>query len=210
METINKKEQPNTRPAKVISGKEARSIITKGFVADNDPSRIMEKVGKLLTRYHSASSDGERKKVEDELVDIHGQAASVISLDNHYCLGETTTKALRPLAIELCKQIIKEYECKTASEKTLAELAAAAYIKVIRYSTTLKNAYDHDYINSELNKFISVTSNEIDRAYRQYLAALTTLKQIKAPHIAINIKTHTAFMANNQQLNIGDKKNENN
>ena len=54
-------------------------------------------------------------------------------------------------------------------------------------------------------------SKELDRANRQFITALTTLKQIKAPSLEINVKTKAAFVAQNQQLNVNptDKNNLN-
>ena len=45
-------------------------------------------------------------------------------------------------------------------------------------------------------------SKHIDRANRQFITALTTLKQIKMPSLAISVKTKAAFVAQNQQLNV--------
>ena len=44
-------------------------------------------------------------------------------------------------------------------------------------------------------------SKEVDKAHRQLIMALTTLKQIKNPPVEFNVKAKTAFLAQNQQIN---------
>ena len=69
-----------------------------------------------------------------------------------------------------------------------------------------------------LLKRIQIIGLELDRANRQFLTALQTLKQIKAPQLEVNVETKTAFVAQNQQFNVennpankgkGEKQNEN-
>ena len=53
-------------------------------------------------------------------------------------------------------------------------------------------------------------SKERDRAHRQYLSTIMTLKQLKAPAIEMNIKAKTAFVSQNQQINVPQAPKENN
>jgi hypothetical protein len=52
-------------------------------------------------------------------------------------------------------------------------------------------------------------SKELDRANRQFITALTTLKQMKTPSIEINVTAKTAFVGKNQQFNANKSNNEN-
>ena len=56
-------------------------------------------------------------------------------------------------------------------------------------------------ISSEKNGYLAILSKELDRAHRQLITALTTLRQIKNPPIEFNVKAKTAFVAQNQQIN---------
>jgi hypothetical protein len=46
-----------------------------------------------------------------------------------------------------------------------------------------------------------VIGRELDRANRQFISALTTLRQLKAPTPSINVIAKNAFMAGQQQFN---------
>jgi hypothetical protein len=63
--------------------------------------------------------------------------------------------------------------------------------------------------NDQVSRHYSVMSKELDRANRQFITALTTLKQMKAPSIEINVTAKTAFVAENQQFNVNKNNNEN-
>ncbi len=63
-------------------------------------------------------------------------------------------------------------------------------------------------INQNRTAYISILSKEADRSHRQFLSALMTLKQIKAPTIEMNIKARTAFVSDKQQININKEADE--
>ena len=65
-----------------------------------------------------------------------------------------------------------------------------------------------EYITENRTKYLAMLSKQIDRANRQFLSALTTLKQLKTPSIEMNIKTNTAFVSQNQQINSKNETNE--
>jgi hypothetical protein len=103
----------------------------------------------------------------------------------------------------------KEYQCKTAIEKSLAELIALSHIKIITISKTM-NYYlsGKAGINKDVNDFYSVISKELDQAHRQLTNSVITLRQIKVSTSSFNVNAKTAFIAQNQQINNNDKINE--
>ena len=111
----------------------------------------------------------------------------------------------RTLAIELCNQLIAEYECKTSSEKMLAQTASWAYCRMIEYSYKLNGLTRQEYLSNEKNGYYSMLSKEVDRCARQYLTAINTLKHFKQPPVSVTFKAQNAFVAQNQQIN-SDKK----
>jgi len=161
------------------------------------------------------------KRIEKDKKDIKklSEAAEKVlimeGLDTHYPLTETIGKRYRPLAIEFNRQLLKEYNCQTSSEKALAQVIVNAYIRILEYSQLLYTCQETNWLSSEKNGFYSMLSKELDRANRQFITTLTTLKQVKTPSLEVNVKTRATFVAQNQQLNInppekGDsKKNEN-
>jgi len=76
-------------------------------------------------------------------------------------------------------------------------------LRVIDNSKRFNNCYEAgEYLSKERTNHLSVMSKQLDQANRQFITALTTLKQIKMPSLAISVKTKAAFVAQNQQLNI--------
>jgi hypothetical protein len=52
-----------------------------------------------------------------------------------------------------------------------------------------------------MNGYYSQFGKEADRSFRQFQSALCLLRQFKSPPISVTVKTNTAFVAQNQQLN---------
>jgi len=187
---------------------EAKDFINQITYIDGDPERIMKELSEdLLPQIKSGKAD---KKVYKKTTEAVSKALMVYGLETHYPLAETVNKSYRPLAIEFSRQLIQEFDCKTPSEKALAQIVVNAYLKVIdnsrRYNNCLEAA---KYLSDERTKYLAVVSKQLDRANRQFITALTTLKQMKTPSLEINVKTKAAFVAQNQQLNINPSKKEN-
>lgn len=209
--SISKDQTSDKSVVKQETPAELRARMIKSFVAQDNPSLILSKMDKMLNLYRDAPNEAEKDKLLKQLDKLYEKAASATSLDNHFRLGASTTQELRPLVIDMCNQLIVEYDCKTVSEKTLAEIIAGAYVRILRYSTSLNNSYAINDANPNLNAFRANASKELDRAHRQYMFALTTLKQIKSPFTSLNVKAQTAFMGTNQQINLNKvEDNENN
>jgi hypothetical protein len=109
---------------------------------------------------------------------------------------------------ELAKQIIKDYGCATGIEKALASDIAHSYIKTLDNSRRLNNEFNCENLTKTRNEYISILSKQTDRAHRQFLSGLMILKQLKAPAIELNIRANTAFVSQNQQINVDKKINE--
>ena len=110
------------------------------------------------------------------------------------------------LALNFCRNLISEYNCKTPSEKATAQLVANAHIRVMECSRKMAYCVGSTETTHEANGYWAIISKELDRAERQYTSALTTLKQLKAPAFQINVMTKNAFVAQNQQVNSNQTK----
>jgi len=187
----------DNKPVQTVSIDEMKKRI-QATLPDADPTHVFKTLAKEIAR-HNAQSD--TKNFSPELSKAFAMALSTLSLDSHARLADTTTDKLAPLAITVAQQLISEYHCETAAEKTLAETVANAYIRVLRYSEALNDVYGRDSTSPEINKYISVTSMELDRANRQYLTALSTLKSFKQPSVNVTFKANTAFVAQHQEIN---------
>ena len=135
------------------------------------------------------------------MIETHNEALIALGLETHYPLADMVGKRYRALAIEVARQIEKEYECKRPSEKLLAQTVAGAYCKIVEYSPHLRGITTDISLSKEKNDYYSMISKELDRAHRQMITTLSTLRQIKNPPIELNVKAKTAFVAQNQQIN---------
>ncbi len=127
----------------------------------------------------------------------------------HWHLANTVPDKIVTSVVEVANNLIKEYDCNTTLEKTLCEVVANSYGKILSISKRLNESLSFDYFWHERNGFISIMSKELDRANRSYLSAMSHLIEIKEPKTQIHIKTKNAYMAQNQQFNNNDKNNEN-
>jgi hypothetical protein len=106
-------------------------------------------------------------------------------------------------SIEFANLLVEEYGCNTPSEKALVQVITSAYIRSLQYAEMLSinTSGGGKPISHERNNYYSFLSKEIDRAQRQYITGLHTIKQLKSPSLPVTIKTTTAFIAENQQVN---------
>ncbi len=68
--------------------------------------------------------------------------------------------------------------------------------------------YNQKHVGAQYDGYRNYLSKELDRAHRQFLSALETLKAIQQPAMKVNIKTNTAFVGENQQFNTKVENNE--
>ena len=194
--------------SKDYTPEEIREMVKNTLHLTCDPRHILETTTKQVNAY-LAASDKEAERIKKEMFQSHKDVLTSLGLETHYALAEIVNKRHQPLVIEVARQIEKEYDCKTASEKILVQLIAGTYGKIIDYSSMLNsNIYDLG-VSNEKNAYNAMLSKELDRAHRQLITALTTLRQIKNPPLELNVKAKTAFVAQNQQINTVSKSENN-
>ncbi len=176
--------------------------LTTGLEPDNILKRLNEKLSKLIDSDGVASMDKDAQKLLRD-------AAMIFGLDNHHALIGVMNENYSPLAIEFANNLNKEYDCKMPSEKALSQVIVNAYIRLLddtrRFNICIEAG---EYLSENRTKHLAMLSKQIDRANRQFISALSALKQFKSPMIQINVKTHNAFVAQNQQLNANTNLNE--
>lgn len=185
--------------SKNLTREEKKNLIKESLIVDCEPNRIIQTAAEKITAIASAGKK-EREKAEKEFMEIADKSLMPLGLETHYTLSETVYDRYRPLIIEITRQIEKEYDCKTPTEKILAETIAGSHMRIINYSKKLNTLTEERYLSAERNGYGSILSKEIDRAQKHLMIAITTLKQIKNPPIELNIKTKTAFVTQNQQV----------
>lgn len=175
---------------------------SKYIQAEVDPDKIKEDASEAIYDYQVYPKNNKRKKELQEIaIEKTKQVYPLFNLDNHCLLSLVTGDQYKSFAIDFANKIVLEYQCKTPSEKALAEIISGAYVNYLEYSYLLRNALKDRFLSQERNNYYNVLSKHIEKAHRQYITGLTTLKQLKNPPIEVNVKTKNAFISNNQQIN---------
>ncbi len=168
-----------------------------------EPDAILKKAGEAIARTRMAL---DKPSKEDEL--IISDALMAVSHERHYLIAESVVdERWRPMVMDLANCIQKEYHCTASSEVALAGLAAAAYYRSLRASRKINALIEKESIGMTGVQLIAQVSKEADRAYRQYLAAIETLRGRKQPQMRVSIQAKSAFFAENQTINAGGSQN---
>lgn len=198
--TVSQRQELEEWVKKINSGEaysETKDIISKITNGFYDPEEnLREIIRRILPKMRI-----KKQKANDKDMEIMIRAMRDFGLENNITMLESIEIRYRGMTINLRKNLIKEFNCTTYTEKSLVDLAVGAFARNLSYSKKLFNIASIGHINKELNNFMSIMSKEIDRANRHYLTALETLKQLKQPELNINVKAKTAFISQNQQFN---------
>jgi len=174
--------------------------ITKFFYGSEN---IQEKHYEIVKRIVDKGIDiGEDDNVIQRAMMLHG-------LETHAPIVHALDSPYWGFALKFADQLVKEYDCKTASEKATAQMAAVSHARALQYEKKLRDCLGIEWHSNEKNGYFSMISKEVDRSTRQYTSAITILRQMKAPTININVRANTAFVARNQQVNANKSINNN-
>lgn len=161
-----------------------------------EPHQILGKVQKFIDAVHN---DKEAVKDNDTLCGGMVEVSRMLSLDTKYNLKFSVEKEDVSFAIEMARELEKEYGVKTPSEKALVQMAVAAYCRFHQSSRLFFLNCAPSITSPQLPQYISIYAKEIDRSHRQFITALHALKQLKSPEIKVQVTAKTAFVAQNQQ-----------
>lgn len=196
MTTKNKKTNSNL-PAKEYSAKDAKDFILSRIKTPSDPQ---EHLTRFANDYLAlVDKKGTPKEKNKEMLEKAGELAMALSLDTGFLLIQSVDTQHWGLAVQMRNDLQKEYACDRPSEKALIDIVVNSYIKKLSLSN--KMGGNQKYLGSEHDGYRNYLSKEIDRAHRQFLSALETLRIIKQPPIKVNLKTENAYIAQNQQIN---------
>jgi hypothetical protein len=122
--------------------------------------------------------------------------------DQEYSAGLNPESALAPLTentlpaleTELAMQLMKDYGCTTALERSLCEIIAINYRRVVNASKSIDEDFNLQWPSKEKTHYLEILSKELDRNNRSYLTAVNTLIGMKNPKMTINVNTENAFL----------------
>lgn len=191
-----KKKDISTDIQKPIEKTEIQELFAKQWIYASHPQTIYETIGSNIAKIRAWDKDPELM----EYINTHFLRINDFS-HSHWNLANTVPEKIATSVVEVANNLIEEYHCETTLEKTLCEVIANSYGKILSISKRLDDSLSFDYFGHERNGFISIMSKELERANRSYLSAMSELIEMKKPHTSINIKTKNAYIAQNQQIN---------
>jgi len=154
-----------------------------------DPSLIEEKAAKELI-----TQGEEGVKPESALF----KAITLNEFNNGYLMCSAIPEQYRTFAIDFCRKLQKEYECKSVSEKATCELAVINFIRTLEIQNRMNLRFSNGISYDIELRYLAILSKELDRANRHYLTAIQTLRMMKQAPPVVNIKAQTAIVGQNQ------------
>lgn len=160
------------------------------------------------------------KAIDNALKELHNSKGNEFSFENNPNLfkifstlefdkGTFLTLAFpvtyQSFALDFSRNLQLEYVCKTPSEKSLAELIAFNYCRVLHTQSRIQNYLNLGKVSDIGTKYLDFLSRELDRANRHFLTALQTIKTMKQPNIEVNVKTQTTVIGQNQIVQNNNK-----
>lgn len=162
-----------------------------------DPEDLSKKfVKKYLPKISTKTISPNRKKEAGKEAMALSKA---FSTDTGMLLVENVDNDYRGFALQMRRDLQKEFNCTNTIEKALVDLIVNSFIRKLSYSGAMKSK--KEYITPLCDNYRNYLSKEIDRAHRQFLSSLEALRFIKQPALRVNVKTNNAFIGENQQFN---------
>lgn len=197
------KTPPEHKLMRKYTPEETRAKVLDLFRSEGDLDFALKELGSEILPKLLHGNKTEEKDVRKTLSGKITTVMMGLEADSHWALKGAFPVQYWGMAKELASQVIKEYDCSTHAEKMLVEIMVNAFIRTIDASKELTEGRiaPGGSITENRSKYLAVLSKEHDRANRQFLNSLMTLKQLKAPTIEMNIRTKNTFVAQNQQIN---------
>jgi len=148
--------------------------------------------------------------ISDEVMKNILAVSLTYSQESGCALMESIKTNYRGFALQLRESLQQEFDCKNPSEIALVDQVVNSHIRKITYSRLMESHNEPQWLSREKVALLNFYSRETDRAHRQFISALETLKFMKQPSIKVNVKTNTAFVGGNQQFNNNQTKEDEN
>lgn len=176
-----------------------------------DPKAVAKKGGEMIQKYFEMKDEAKKKEFRKELEEKVIEYSKAMSLDtNIHALNGINLK-MSGMAMEMIRQLQKEYEIKTPQDKAYLQIAVSAFCRYHSNMNAFESWKSPEYLSNERANFMGMLSKDADKAFRQYHSIIQYFEAKKNPPIVLNVKTQTVFIAQNQQ-NVATnlKQNENN
>jgi len=94
-------------------------------------------------------------------------------------LRETVSGELKTWVTDLASGLVEEYQCNTSLERSLCEIIANSYGRIISTSKLMEEDLKLNYPSKEKMQYLTILSKELDRQNRTYFAAWENHENIK-------------------------------
>jgi hypothetical protein len=153
----------------------------------------------------------EGKKVGESFESTDSFIVSAMTLQEFhhgYLMATSLGKEYRTFAVQLSRDYQKQYKCDTVGKKSLAELSAINYCRILEAQNKLDAYMSKEAYGDLTVKIMAVLSKEIDRAQRHYLTSMQALELGLQQPLTVSIRTNTANIAGQQAIQqVGEQTN---
>lgn len=131
------------------------------------------------------------------------KAMTLLEFDHSILLANSVPDLFRSFVVEFFRSLLKEFDCKTVSEKSLAETVALNFVRILETQRKIKDNQTNVQTKYDI-QYIAILSKELDRAERHYTTSLNELRSMRMPKLSMSIKTNTAVVGSNQIVQVRD------
>jgi|SRR3989344_7248666 len=163
----------------------------KRFKTEIDPDLILK----------AAKIEIEGKEDNRQLIEPYSnlfKATTLNEFHNGVLMATVISEQYRTFAVGLMRDIEKEFNCQTESQKATVELAVVSYVRLLEAQRRFNNVLQLDKIDPIATQYLSIMSKEIDRATRHYLTAIQALNTMNQPKLQLTLRADTAVVGQNQ------------
>lgn len=101
--------------------------------------------------------------------------------------------------------LIKEYKAQSVTELMLIDTAVSAYFRLMKcnkvYNLFLIDRDGNTDFRQDRINLMKELSKQLDISHRQFISAVSFIKDLRQPPVKVKINTKQAFVAQNQQIN---------
>jgi hypothetical protein len=125
---------------------------------------------------------------------------SLKEFDTSVLMATGLTEHIRTFAQKLSLDYQAKYKCDDVTRKSLAELSAFNYCRILDTQKRINNYLEIGTFTDIGVKYIATLSKELDRAERHYLTSIQALELGLQQPLNVSIRTNTANVANQQAI----------
>lgn len=158
----------------------------------SDPENIKQEAELILKRHNP----GDAFKGNEAIVLT--KALALTEFTSGVLLSAAVPDRQVSFAMKFSADLQKEYACQSESRKSLAEVVALNYCRILELQARINSVLGWNKITPLGTSFITTLSKELDRAQRHYLTALQILEVGMQKPIKLNVNAMVANLANQQ------------